>query len=105
MAPAAARYIKDRIRDFGTDSKSVALGIAGYNRSPRSVRRDLQTVIDSKENDRSFWTLIARKEHLDRFFQNENVKYVPKFFAAAIVGENPEAFGLRVRRLSTYDQP
>lgn len=104
MAPAAARYMKDRIREFGTDAMSVALSIAGYNRSPQSVRRDLQDVIDSKNNERSFWTLLARKEELDHFFQKENVKYVPKFFAAAIVGENPEAFGLRIRKLSTYDQ-
>jgi hypothetical protein len=105
MAPAAARYMKDRIKEFGTDAMSVALGIAGYNRSPDSVRRDLQQVIDSKNNERSFWTLLARKEELDHFFQRENVKYVPKFFAAAIVGETPSAFGLQIRKLSTYDQP
>lgn len=105
MAPAAARYMKDRIREFGTGPMSVALSIAGYNRSPDSVRRDLQDVVDSKSNERSFWTLLARKEELDHWFQNENVKYVPKFFAAAIVGENPASFGLRIRKLSTYDQP
>lgn len=105
MAPAAARYMKDRIREFGTDAMSVALSIAGYNRSPASVRRDLQDVVDNKTNERSFWTLLARKQELDHFFQNENVKYVPKFFAAAIVGENPAVFGLSIRKLSTYDQP
>ncbi|HEY6401517.1 MAG TPA: FHA domain-containing protein [Blastocatellia bacterium] len=104
MAPAAARYMKDRIKEFGTGPMSVALSIAGYNRAPASVRRDLQDVVDSKSNDRSFWTLLARKEELDHWFRNENVKYVPKFFAAAIVGENPVFFGLRIRKLSTYDQ-
>ena len=103
MAPAAARYIKERIDEFGTDSMSVALGIAGYNRSPDSVRRDLQTIINSRDNERSFWTLLARKDQLDHWFQGENVKYVPKFFAAAIVGENPQYFGLKMRKLSTYD--
>lgn len=104
MAPAAAKYMKDRIKEFGTDSMSVALSIAGYNRSPASVRRDLQDVVDSKSNERSFWTLLARKEELDHWFQQENVKYVPKFFAAAIIGENPAHFGLRIRKFSTYDQ-
>ncbi|MEW6209864.1 MAG: FHA domain-containing protein [Acidobacteriota bacterium] len=104
MAPAAARYIKDRIAEFGTDSMSVALGIAGYNRSPDSVRRDLQDVLNSDNKERSFWTLVANSNKLDRYFQNENVKYVPKFFAAAIVGETPEAFGLRISPLSTYTQ-
>jgi len=105
MAPAAAKYMKDRIKEFGTGPMSVALSIAGYNRSPDSVRRDLQDVVSSRNNERSFWTLLARKEELDHWFQNENVKYVPKFFAAAIVGENPASFGLRIRKLSTYDQP
>ena len=105
MAPAAARYMKDRIKEFGTGPMSVALSIAGYNRDPASVRRDLQDVVTSKSNERSFWTLLARKEELDHWFRNENVKYVPKFFAAAIVGENPASFGLGIRKLSTYDQP
>jgi Transglycosylase SLT domain len=103
MAPAAASYMKDRIREFGNDGMSVALGIAAYNRSPQSVRRDLQDVIDSRSNERSFWTLLAKKEKLDQYFRNENIKYVPKFIAAAIIGENPETFGLRIRKLSTYD--
>ena len=102
MAPAAAKYIKDRIAEFGSDAMSVALGIAGYNRSPDSVRRDLNDVINGKNKERSFWTLVANSDKLDRFFQNENIKYVPKFFAAAIVGENPWAFGLEMNPLSTY---
>ncbi len=104
MAPAAARYIKDRMAEFGSDSMSVALGIAGYNRSPDSVRRDLQDVLNSDNKERSFWTLVANSDKLDRYFQNENVKYVPKFFAAAIVGETPEAFGLKINPLSTCTQ-
>ncbi|MCI0485753.1 MAG: FHA domain-containing protein [Blastocatellia bacterium] len=102
MAPAAAMYMKHRIAEFGTDAMSVALGIAGYNRSPDSVRRDLHDVLDSENKERSFWTLIANSNKLDRYFQNENVKYVPKFFAAAIVGETPWAFGLEMNPLTTY---
>jgi pSer/pThr/pTyr-binding forkhead associated (FHA) protein len=105
MAPAAAKYIKDRMTEFGSDAMSVALGIAGYNRSPDSVRRDLSDVLNSKNKERSFWTLIANSEKLDHYFQNENIKYVPKFFAAAIVGENPWAFGLEMNPLSTYTAP
>lgn len=105
MAPAAARYMADRIAEFGPDSMSVALAIAGYNRSPDSVRRDLRDVLNDRNKERSFWTLVANSNQLDHWFQNENVKYVPKFFAAAIVGENPEAFGLDMRKLSTYTVP
>jgi hypothetical protein len=104
MAPAAARYMKHRIAEFGTDAMSVALGIAGYNRSPDSVRRDLADVLNSENKERSFWTLVANSNKLDRYFQNENVKYVPKFLAAAIVGETPWAFGLQMNPLSTYTE-
>jgi hypothetical protein len=102
MSVAAARYISDRIAEFGTDPMSVALGIAGYNRSPDSVRNDLSTVMNSQNKERSFWTLVANSDKLDHWFRGENVKYVPKFFAAAIVGETPWAFGLDMRQpLST----
>lgn len=104
MAPAAAKYMKHRTAEFGTDAMSVALGIAGYNRSPDSVRRDLHDVLNSENKERSFWTLVANSNKLDRFFQNENIKYVPKFFAAAIVGETPWAFGLEMNSLSSYTQ-
>jgi len=103
MAPAAAKYMKDRIAGFGIDATSVALAIAGYNRSPASVLRDLHDVINSENPERSFWNLVANSGQLDHYFQ-ENMKYVPKFFAAAIVCENPEVFGLSFHPLSTYER-
>src|SRR5215207_4330319 len=105
MAPAAARYFRDNIMNFGDDSMSVALAIAGYNRAPESVKRDLRNVLSAANNEdkeRNFWTLIANQGKLDHFFQNENKNYVPRFFAAAILGETPWAFGIEMRPLSTY---
>lgn len=104
MAPAAAAYMADRIGEFGPDSMSVALAIAGYNRSPDSVRRDLSDVLSSDNRERSFWTLVANSNKLDHYFQGENIKYVPKFFGAAIVGENPWIFGIDMQPLSTYTE-
>jgi hypothetical protein len=107
MAPAAARYFRDNIMSFGDDSMSVALSIAGYNRAPESVKRDLRNVLASANNEdkeRSFWTLIANQGKLDEYFQRENINYVPRFFAAAILGETPWAFGIDMRPLSTYTQ-
>lgn len=104
MAPAAAAYMADRIGEFGPDSMSVALAIAGYNRSPDSVRRDLSDVLNSENRERSFWTLVANSNKLDHYFQGENIKYVPKFFGAAIVGENPWVFGIQMQPLSTYTE-
>jgi hypothetical protein len=102
MSAAAAHYIADRIAEFGTDPMSVALCIAGFNRNPDSVRNDLQSVMNSKNKERSFWTLVTNSNKLDKWFQGENIKYVPKYFAAAVVGETPWAFGLNMKQpLST----
>lgn len=102
MSEAAAHYVADRIAEFGTDPMSVALCIAGYNRSPDSVRNDLQNVMNSANKERSFWTLVTNSNKLDKWFQGENIKYVPKYFAAAVVGETPWAFGLNMKQpLST----
>lgn len=108
MSVAAARYFRDNIMSFGSDPMSVALSIAGYNRAAESVKRDLRNVLNMPNNEdkeRSFWTLIANQGVLDEKFQKENVNYVPRFFAAAIFGETPWAFGAKTRPLSTYTTP
>jgi hypothetical protein len=108
MSVAAARYFRDNIMSFGSDPMSVALSIAGYNRAAESVKRDLRNVLNMPNNEdkeRSFWTLIANQGVLDEAFQKENVNYVPRFFAAAIFGETPWAFGAKTRPLSTYTTP
>lgn len=46
--------------------------------------------------------LTANPARFDQQFQTESVKYVPKFLAAAIVGENPQFFGLTIKPLSSY---
>lgn len=107
MAPAAARHIKENMIEFGDDSMSVAMAIAGYNRGTQSLLRDLRTVLNNNRGneaglERDFWTLIANKAALDRYFQDENSQYVPRFFAAAILGETPWAFGMDMNALSTY---
>jgi len=45
--------------------------------------------------------LIADRSKLDETFRSENVFYVPPFFAAVIIGENPQAFGLKMPPLSS----
>jgi len=46
---------------------------------------------------------VTNSDKLDHWFQGENIKYVPKYFAAAIVGETPWAFGLNMKQaLSTF---
>ena len=101
MAPAAAHYIADRMAELGEDSESVTLVLLSYNRGPESVRNNLRELRGTENYERNFWTLFANRERLDETFRSENAWYVPKFFAAAIIGENPQAFELPMAPLSS----
>jgi hypothetical protein len=102
-APLAARYVKDRMRDFGSDRMAIALSVAAYNRGPGSVQEyiDKVVVLDEDETEQRFWALVSTTRE-GAPGVDEGTRYVILFFAAAIVGENPEVFGLEMRPLSTY---
>ncbi len=121
-AGASAKYYKlliDKI--FGSDAVGYPLAIGAYNRGEGSMKRhitDVSTITDAPRI--SFWVLIETKETLAEKFNNEieddeessftprylkqfeeeNINYVPKFFAAAIIGENPKTFGIEMLPLS-----
>ena len=106
-AKAAAKYLKSLVGRFGTAADSVPLAIASYNSGQGSMSKNLDTVMAAAANqDRSFWTLMANKGSMQggagKQFNAENIKYVPKFFATAIIGENPQEFGVNLQPLSTY---
>ena len=101
MTPAAAHYIADRMAELGEDSESVTLVLLSYNRGPEWVRNTLRELRGTQNYERNFWTLFAHRETLDETFRNENAGYVPRFFAAAIIGENPQNFGLPQPPLSS----
>lgn len=99
-APAAAKMFEDDSAELGTDAKSMTLVLLSYNRGSVRVREDLRMLRSLGEKERSFWIMFENADKLDRQFQQESKHYVPKFFAAAIVGENPFAFGLKIKPLS-----
>jgi len=106
-AKAAARYIKSLMGRFGTAPDSVPLSIASYNSGQGNLSKNLDKVFAAVANqDRNFWTLAANQSKMEggaaKQFSNENIKYVPKFFATAIIGENPQDFGVNLQPLSTY---
>lgn len=102
-ARAAASYMKALTGRYGTGPSSVPLAIGSYNSGEGGLSSNLQKALDSNEGlPRDFWTLIAKGDILSKQFQSENFKYVPKFFAAAIIGENPQEFGLNLQPVSTY---
>jgi pSer/pThr/pTyr-binding forkhead associated (FHA) protein len=108
MAPVAAQYMKDLIAMFGTGPLSVPLAIASYNEGEGGLSTNLMKALNaartSQNPERSFWTMVAHEEILSDQFQRENIKYVPHYFGAAIVGENPRVFGVDLLPISAYAQ-
>jgi hypothetical protein len=94
-ARAAARLVADRVDDYRADPMRVALAIAAYNLGPRDVGRYLDEVValDAGEAERRFWAFASNTD-FDTVENSETPRYIATFFAAAIVGENPERFGL-----------
>ncbi|HKQ99151.1 MAG TPA: protein kinase [Pyrinomonadaceae bacterium] len=101
MAPAAAHYIADRMAELGDDAESMTLVLLSYNRGPEWVTATLRQLRDTENYERNFWTLFAHRNELDDQFRRENAGYVPRFFAAAIIGENPQTFELQTPPLTT----
>jgi serine/threonine protein kinase len=101
MTPAAAHYLADRMAELGDDAQSMTLVLLSYNYGAEGTRDALRELRETEHYERNFWTLFAHRDRLDEHFRNESVHYVPAFFAAAIVGENPQSFGLQTPPLSS----
>jgi serine/threonine protein kinase len=101
MTPAAAHYMADHMAELGDDAESMTLVLLSYNTGATWVRTTLRELRDAGDYQRNFWTLFAHREELGSNFRQEGAGYVPNFFAAAIVGENPRAFGLTLPPLSS----
>src|SRR5258708_5492506 len=100
VAPAAAHYIADRMAELGEDSETMTLVLLSYNQGPGWVTDTLRQLRNTDNYQRNFWTIYANRDKLSDNFRKE-AGYVPEFFAAAIVGENPRNFGLSTPALST----
>ncbi len=72
---AAAKYLKDLYKRFG----SWDLAMASYNGGPGRVSRTIK-----KQKTRDFWKLRLKRETMD---------YVPLIMAATIICKNPEKYG------------
>lgn len=101
MTPAAAQYIADHMAELGDDAESMTLVLLSYNTGAEWVRSTLRQLRETDHYERNFWTLLANRDKLNWTFRNESSSYVPRFFAAAIIGENPQTFDLPMPALST----
>jgi hypothetical protein len=102
-ADAAARYLLDGLKKFKNDPMKEALALLSFNRGRPQTISALQLVLDEQNRRCSICALTEARARLDETFQKENVHYVPRFFAAAIIGENPQAFALQQQPLSSYE--
>lgn len=100
-ADAAARYIADSINQFNSDRMKEALALLAYNRGGKAVEGDIAALVNEQNRACSICALTEQRDKLDQSFRRESVYYVPRWFAAAIIGENPQAFGLQTRPLSS----
>jgi membrane-bound lytic murein transglycosylase D len=101
-ADAAARYILDAMQVFSSDPMKEALAVLAYNRGAQKTARELKVLLTDQNKRCSICALTADRSKLDETFRQESVFYVPRFFAAAIIGENPQVFGLQMQPLSSH---
>ncbi len=101
-ADAAARYILDSIQVFSSDPMKEALALLAYNRGAQKTARELRVLLNDQNKRCSICALTADRSKLDETFRQESVFYVPRFFAAAIIGENPQVFGFQMQPLSSH---
>jgi hypothetical protein len=76
---AAAKYLLDLYKQFG----SWYLAAASYNCGENRVQREIDST-----NHKNFWELSA-----NQCLPNETKNYVPQMIAATIIAKNPEKFG------------
>lgn len=102
-ANAAARLITDGMNQFSSDKMKEALALLAYNRGGKAVAQDIAALVNDQNSACSICALTEQRDKLDKNFQRESVYYVPRFLAAAIIGENPQAFGLQTKPLSSLE--
>jgi len=86
---ASCRYLKDLILDFGAGS-SVMLALAAYNSGAGKVKQAVSRTVEDPIKQRNFWYLYRT-----RALPHETREFVPKVFAAILIGRNPRRYGFR----------
>jgi membrane-bound lytic murein transglycosylase D len=101
-ADAAARYITQSLKAFKDDPMKEALAVLSYNRGVQQTTRAMKILVNDQNKRCSICALTSDRTKVDETLTPENTFYVPLFFAAAIIGENPQSFGLQMPPLSSY---
>ncbi len=96
-ARGSAKYFKllaDRF--YGSGVNGILFSVAAFNAGEGLTNANIRKVkeLTNDKQNVTFWDLVENKTNLSKQFQAENYLYVPKFLAAAIIGENPASFGI-----------
>ncbi|MGD0282747.1 MAG: transglycosylase SLT domain-containing protein [Dissulfurispiraceae bacterium] len=90
---AAAEYLKDLYKMFGSWNLALAAYNAGEGKISKALRRS--------DSD-NYWSLLNTKQ-----IRNETKEYVPRYIAAAMIANTPEEYGfnnLDYREPLEYDE-
>lgn len=80
---AAARHLRDLYNQYNQDWH---IAIAGYNCSPRCIKRGIRRAKAKGIASPTFWDIYP-------YIPRETRNYVPMFIATSLIASNPEAFG------------
>lgn len=100
-AEITARLLIDNQKQFESNNMKEFLAILAHNRDQKTIAADLNRKMMADFRDCALCGMTQNAATLDKQFQAEAVRYIPKFLAAAIIGENPKDFGLNTKPLST----
>ena len=100
-AAAASASLRYSQTAFADDALAPALAILSRNSGVEATKAALQQVLTEQNRACSICALTENAARLNDQFQSEGIRYLPKFFAAAIVGENPQVFGAQGEPLSS----
>ncbi len=84
---ASCKYLRDLILDFGAGS-SVMLALAAYDSGTTKVKQAVAHTVRDPIKQRNFWYLYRT-----RALPRETREYVPKVFAAILIGRHPQHYG------------
>ena len=101
QADAAARYMGDLNSDFVNAKSSATLGLLGFVIGENRVREFLRQLRGRGIMERNFWVVFRYRNDLKEPLSPDGRRYVPRFFAAAIIGETPKSFELSTPPLTT----
>jgi len=101
QALAAARYMSDLLSDFGEPQSSWTLALLSFDQGEEGTRQQLRELRSTGVTERTYWAILQNPDKLSYASDPAIRNYVPRFFAAAIIGETPEAFDLATPPLST----